>query len=563
MPSFDQRLFAGMRLSVDDKTVEARFGTVAHNTLLRDGTLKPYMEGRLALAAPNARTIWRFNDNLACCGPIKTWDTCVYVLSDFPAPGTCHEFEHHVLFYQDCAQPPQRYFPCADTYFPLLVAAPQRILTASLLASGILQNAPYAGPDARSYTYTWVDDFSTESAPALPSQIVKSYDDETWRLTGFDTPPANATHVRIYRASSFFETGEQVANPYNTSFQLVEEVALPFAGFYDDNRKLLDLDYGTLQTEENCDPPCMTQVAATESGYAVGFKGNDIYFSERYEPHNWPTKFRTTLAHKIVAIAVQGDIVFAATTGVPYRINTAPTQQRQPAELDLTIDPLPYDENFPCLARHSMVATNFGAMYSSRKGLVALQLRGTASLITRDRVDEDEWPRWSPNLAAWWNGKYIGVKNPTGRAFVLDVIEGAEGQRLDLGDFVTVDMDAFAIKSARDGRLYYATPTGVFAFNEGLVPMPYEYRTKTFRFAALVGMTAAKVVAHYGPPVQFELYAEDRLVYTKSVTNSKPFRLPHFGRFLDFQVRLTGTTRVRELHVGTSVFDLTEERQTS
>jgi hypothetical protein len=561
MASVFQRQFAGIRPAIDDINLDPRYAVTAHNARLRDSTLKAW-KAPARVSTDDAATIYRLADNQTCCGPLQTWSTCVFPLSGMPSPNTCHEFDQLVLFHPNCTIEPQRYIYCTGEVAPLVVPGPTRALVAYPITVGTLKDHPYAGPDARAYTYTWVDKFGIESRPAFPSATLKSYDDETWRLTGFDAPPPNAVAVRIYRASSYFETGETIAITNNTSFQLVSEVALPLAGnIYDDNKKLNELAYGTLLTDENCDPPCMEQVSATQAGYAVGFSGNDIYFSERYEPHNWPTKYRTTLPHKIVALVVTGDIVFVGTTGQPFRINTAPAVPANGStQVDLTIDPLPYDENYPCISRYAMVSTSFGAMYTTHKGLVALQPRGPAALVSRSRVDEDDWLRMAPNLAEWYNGKYYATRSPAGRGFIFDMREGAEGE-LDIGDLVTVDLPAKALHAGRDGHLYFShvDGSGVYRWNAGPARTEYIYTSKQFRLPGVVGMSAFKVVADYGAPVKFELFADRRLVYTTLVSSAVPHRLPRFGTALLYQVRLTGTTRVREWHVGAAVADLTEE----
>ncbi len=560
MASIAQRHFAGIRPAVSDRNVDPRYATTAHNVVLRDSSLKAIRTDTQVLPDV-ARTVLRLPDNQTCCGPLIAWPGCVFPLVGMPAPKTCHEFDQIVIFPQRCEGEPQRYLPCVPEYAPLVVPAPRRVLSLTRLATGTLETHPYAGPDARAYTYTWVDKFGVESPPALPSVLVKSYDDESWRLSNFDAPPPNAVAVNIYRTSSFMETGEAIPIAPQTSYQLVEQVPLPLVGgVYVDRRRLIDLDYGTLQTEDNCPPPCMEQVFNTQSGYAVGWAGNDLYFSERYEPHNWPTRYRTTLPHRVVGIAVTGDFVFVGTTGQPFRINTAPAlPANQQAVVDLTIDPLPYDENYPCLGRHTMVSTSFGAMYVTHKGLVALQPKGAAQLISRDRIDEDDWMEMAPNIAAWHNGKYVAVRAPAGDGMVFDVRDGAEGN-LDMGDFVTVDLPAVALHSGRDGFLYYAhRDGGVYRWAHGPDLREYVYTSKVHRFPGVVGMTALKIVGSYGPPIKFEIYVDGRLAHSGLRSHSRPQRLPAIGRGLEFQIKLTGTTRVHEWHLASSVADLVEE----
>jgi len=560
MASIFQRQFAGIRPAISARLLDPRQAVRAHNVRLHDGALRA-RPADVLVRPEEARTILRLNDTQQCCGPLVTWPDCVWPLPGLPAPSTCHEFDQLVVFPSRCAEAPYRYMLCTGEKEPLVVLAPLRPLVAQRISDGALRSHPYAGPDARAYTYTWVDKFGVESPPAPPSPVVTGFDDEHFLLTGFDDPLSNVASVRIYRSGSNMETGEQIQIAPNASFQLVEEAPISAiaTGSYTDQRRLLELDYGTLMTEEDCPPPCMEQVFSTSSGYCVGWAGNDIYFSERYEPWNWPTKYRTTLPHRIVGIAVTGDFVFVGTTGQPFRINTAPsTPANQQAEIDLTIDPMPYDENLPCLGRGSMVSTSFGAMYAARRGLVALQPRGAAQLLSRERVDEHDWLNYAPNIAAWIDGKYIGVRAPAGAAFVFDVQDNTEG-RLDLGDFVTLDLPAMALHMGRDGFLYYAhNDGGVFRFAAGADLRVYEYTSRIHQLPGVITVTAGQVVGDYGSPVEVAITVDGRLGWKGSVQNSRPFRIPAL-RGTEFQVTLRGTTTVHKWHIGAGVMALSED----
>jgi len=568
MPSVSNRVFAGIRPAITERNLEPRYAQRAHNTRLRDGSLQPFLAPKLVdSAAYPIRSIYQTRDNPDCCAKILTWDHCTSVIE--PTDPGCHGFGGIVVFHNDgdCTEP-QRYFPCEDTWYPLVVPQPTSPLAAQRVAAGQLEQEVAAmgevsgrGPDERSYTYTWVDRFGVESPPAYPSAPVFAYDDEVWRLSGFYSPPSNAVCVRIYRTSSTFEDGTKVANPFDTSFQLVEEVPVgagaTWAGVYIDSRRLIDMDHGTLLTEDDCPPPCMDQVVMTEQGYGVGFKGNELFVSERNEPHNWPEKYRHTLPDKIVAIANFYDWVFIGTTGAPYRMKVVWTKMGD--ESDTQVDILPYKEVYPCLSQRAFVATNFGAMYGTYKGLVQLFPDSNAVLVSRQREDEDDWYHdRAPNTAAYVNGKYFGARVPSGNAFVFDVQERAEGA-LDLGDFVTVDWTPHSVHVGRRGQLLFSTGNNLYEWNASVSRMVYVWRSKRFRLAGHVAMSAAKVVGDYGPPVLFRVWRDGKLYYERQVNHSNPFRLPPAGRGLEWEFEVTGSSQVYEVHISTSFGELVEE----
>jgi hypothetical protein len=560
MASIQQHVFAGIQPAIDDKHLDPRNAVTAHNTMLRDHTLRPFRAPLKVENTASTRGLYLVRDTGTCKGELRIDDVCSFVL-DLPGLGPCHGFDQVVIFYKNCQKQPQRFFPCSGEYAPLVVPRPQAVLNIIRTVAGTIEtNIDGAGPDARSYTYTWVDKFGIESPPAPPTVTVQSFDDETWALSGFGVPPANAAFVRVYRTTSPFSDGNKVNPEADTSYQMVSEVPLPLVGnIFIDNKRLINLDYFTLMTIDDEPPPKLTKVMSMQSGYAVGYSGSSIYFSERHEPHNWPSKYKVTLKHRITGLAVFEDTIFVGTTGKPYRIFTKTNVAQSAIPVaELMSEVHEYIEDYPCMSGGSMVGTNFGALYTTRDGMVALQPRGAAQLITRPLVDQDMWLRFMPNLGCWHNGKYFGIRAPTGKGFILDVKEGAEG-KTDFGEFVTIDMDATVIHAGHDGLLYFAGKTGVYIWHKGTGDLTYTYKSKVFRQSDRSIVTAAKVVADYGTAITFTLYADGVKRYQTQVTSSAPFNLPRVGRALDYQYELRGTTRVREVHLGTTRWSLASE----
>jgi hypothetical protein len=568
-------VFGGIKPAVHDLNTQPQQAQRAHNTPLRDTQLKSFRTPLASTAsrhfgdASAVKSLHMFPDSDTCCStkPV-TFDRDVSVVHS-PDPGGCHGFEGVVIFPCD-GTPPYRYFRCEDETYPLVVPQPVRTPRVTLLDAGTLKDAPANEnkmPDERSYTYTWVDRFGVESPPAPPSASTLTWDDQVFRVDQFDTAPANAACIRIYRSVSPFTADVNAGLDLDASFQLVEEVAVTGGSpvpAYTDLRRLRDMELGTLLTYDNCPPPVMDQVVTTEMGYAVGFHKNRLFISERYEPHNFPERYRFTLPDRIVGLAAHYDTVFIGTTGRPYRTNVSPAAasgSRDGVNADMIAEPVPYTENYPCLSRWTMVSTNFGAMYGSHKGMVALAANGNAVLSTRDRVDEDDWVNFMPNIGAWHNGKYYGSRSPVGVSFVMDVPDTSEGA-LDIGDFVTIDWHPTAVHSGPDGQLWYLEDVNgapaVHVWDAGPGVMSYEWVSKTFRQPGLMQFSAAKVVGSYGPPVVLTIYADGRIFDEVTVENNRPFRLRRNGRAINWSFRLQGSTVVNEVHIATSMTELAE-----
>lgn len=567
MPSLRQVTFDGMKPAVDTLNARANQAQLASNISLRTSVIRPIRAPRDRTADKHfgdptlVRAVHLLSDTDECCGGPVTFDSAVSVVTT-PDPSHCAGFEGVVVFPCNCANEPYRYFKCDDTTYPLVVPQPQRTLVATLTGQGTkyLNEQEYQGGDERSYTYTWVDRFGVESPPAIPTPSVYAFDDQTFTLNNFDTAPDNAVCVRVYRTTPSFEGSGADTPQFDTDFHLVSEIDLTdgsFVGAFIDNIQTLDMSFGSLLTERDCPPPCMDQVVTTESGHAVGFHKNQIYLSERHELHNWPEKFRMEIPHRIIGIVAFYDWVYIGTSGPPYRMQVQPSNSGN--EADTFVEPIPYQEHYPCLSQHAMVATNFGAMYPSRKGLVALASNGSAALVSRDRVDEEDWLNdWVPNLGEWHDGKYYGVRAPSGRAFVLDVVDNSEGP-LDIGDLSLIDMAAVALHSGEDGRLYYLTPESQLrTWGDGDTPMTFCYLSRDFRSNGLMTYTTAKVVGKYGAPVKLTIYC-DGMVYDEiDVPNSEPFRLARGGLGLNWSFKLEGSIPITEVHLATSVQELSE-----
>lgn len=558
--------FGGIIPGTSARLLPAANGTVAHNVRLIDGSLQPEpAPGLVRTEAYEIKDIYVPAAGECCAAPL-TFPHCASVTE--PAdPGACCGFDHVVVW--DHCNGYYRQDRCGTTKYPLVVDAPTKTLVATLTGQGTTTVA-----DARSYTYTWVDQFGTESQPAPPTAPVQARDGDVFELSNFGDPPANAVAVRIYRTSSEFEgfksASKDTTQPVGTTFQLVEELTLPLAGgTYTDTRRLKDIEFGTLTTHEQCPPPgCMDQVVLTDQGYHVGFHGNELYVSERNEPGNWPQKYQVTLPDKIVAIVAHHDVVLVGTTGQPYRVSIGFKPDRDQADAEVT--PVPLDGMYPCLQRQTMVATEFGALYVSHLGLIEVRAVGTtvAKNVTEDLIGRQEWPKVAPNIAAWYNGAYYGVRAPSGKGFRLefptmrdragsttsfDMTAGVTQHGVQL---TTFDMPAAVIHAGRDGWLYCASGKELHRWAAGPAKMTYRWRSKVFQFWRLDRLGAVQILGDFGKPLEFRLMSAGTLVYSRTVNSSAPFRLPaHCARY-EWQFELSGTTRVFAVKAAATIEEL-------
>ena len=575
----------------------AAFADVARNTLLRDGSLRAMREDRVMQALPFTPKTMIKLPAFSCCAGLYVLPYCASVI-EAPALNCCPCDGQILSFSAECcpdgSTDHKRCDPCTGECWPLVVPPPllppvvQSTSVTAMLSCGhttatgctaLRCASPGSsavdtgcnvssgkGAEDTAYILTWVDQFGVESPPSPPSLPMVKWDDQIVTLSNLaQTPPANAVAQRIYRVVRDYPVTEN-SSAGHASFQLVTERGLPLMDTFEDSLRLCDLPGGTLMTLEDCPPPpCMEQVILLDSGYYVGFNCNELLFSERHEPWNWPTRYTKKLPDKIVAIAALGDVLFVATTGVPYRVKLTPnyggindglpSQERiQGFDTEFVVDAIGV-EAYPCVGRKTMVATSFGAMYASHAGLIALRVdAGVATNVTKSRIGEERWREWIPMKGAWWQGHYIGLRPHSGNGFMLEV--PSDTRSMELGDFVEVSFGCTDIHAGRDGRLYGVAGSNVVSIFEANTQRRYNWRSRVFRAASYTQMGAAKVVGEYGPGVEFKFWVGGKLAYTRIVLDGRPFRLPKVARGTDFVIELSGTTTVNELHIGPNLRSL-------
>lgn len=395
MPAIRLFRFDGMRPAWDDRLLEETQAALCNNCYLYSGALQGWIQPTLIWSLKNtaAARVYRIpqsQQNIGITAP-SYW-------LEFTDPDT------------DVIRSPvvddvyQRY------YFASPSQAPQYNTLSRIAAGGNNQNAPFllgipkpicspgitvtGGANAsttRSYAITWVTAYGEESGPSDFS-ISDGFADSTWTLTltpptqaadtnKTATPTRNIQFVNIYRtvtsaagsAVYFFVTQQPIATTTYIDNNTDDTVAL--------NNQLQTIGWGP--------PPSDLQgFVSMPNGFFAGFRQNEVWFSQPFYPHAWPTSFILTTKAPIVGLGVTGNTLVAATQGAPEAFTGLSPGVMSPVSIGTT--------SYPCTSRGSIVGADQGVFFTSPAGLVLVTPAGFPTVFTEGWITREKWSTLTP-----------------------------------------------------------------------------------------------------------------------------------------------------------------------
>lgn len=336
-------------------------------------------------------------------------------------------------------------------------------------------------------------------------------------------------------------------------------------------------------------PANMRGIIIMANGIACGFFGNEICFSEPFKPYAWPVAYRQTYDQDIVAIGVTGTTLVGMTQGNPFTITGV-----EPVTMGGGMQKL--GVAWPCMSKRGVASFPFGVGYPAPQGLVII---GTQSdIVTQDLFTQKEWGDLNPEtfVAATADNRYYAgyYANEKNQMFVIDKTETAA--------FISINQGVTAVWSdPLTGKLYVAVEKKVYEWEgDPGTKLSYEWKSKQFLTASPLNYGAAKIDADFEmteaeifgavdahaaiiasnrvlitsggtddgladsalgeyevggdamqalPPLsidslQFQFWANNRLMLTKQVLSTRAFRLPAGYKADNVEVVVSGNVKV-------------------
>lgn len=449
-------------------------------------------------------------------------------------------------------------------------------------------------PELRGYRITYVNECGEESAPSPVSNLIDIRNGDGAIVVDTNTPPANAIKRRYYRSATT-SNGETV-------WLYVDEDVIQDTTFVD---SVCPNALGEVLPTENHEPPseCLDGVALGRNMQTVVWSENQFWVSEPRLPHAYKPETRVTLQYPIQFIAghttlVEGTTHFdiaIATKGYPYMGQIRDDGQTTIRELEYW---------YPAVSPFAWGVQNGVVYYAAEAGLIGI-VGAKVEVATDDYMTEREWAKFMPatmritgydqRLFLWY------TKRDGTRAGLLLVAPTTDKRRppslsrLTLtvkSAYASPDMDMFMLIGtevykwgAGAGYMKYTWWSGVEVNSANWFPTVFKIvgdDVPTYSRGAQRALTEYELwrkthcdlsdsvffdehpalrpymqqILGDGADVMFTLYCDGREIYSRRVRHAAPIMIKRVRRGIEWSVKVSGTTELRELHLQKSLNDL-------
>lgn len=411
------------------------------------------------------------------------------------------------------------------------------------------------------YVYTYVTEWGEESAPSPASNILLRTTSQRTILTGLPTaPPAGEHNIRSYR---LYRSNTGISG---TAYQFLAEVILSTtSNTYTDNTTNSLLGEVIPSTDWIEPPEDLVGFTNMANGITAAFHNNEVCFSEPYKPYTFPLAYRYSVDAPVVGIAAMGNSLVVTTEGSPY-IATG----NHPSSISM----YPTNQPYPNLSKRGIVNIGTGVIYPTFEGLVFVS-GSRPSLSTAQLFTRKEWVPFYPAtlFGRFYDGKYIGsYTTPTGE--VKGYVYQSMADRIPI--FTETNITAMAAYSDLEtGEYYFITNNKLYQWDADTTPYStqnwwskeYSFE-KPLNFGAVIieyddsiaddsdflasiieeNLSLGQPTGHMAgnevgilemgideyetaPDVQvnsviFQLYVDEELKWSRTVSNNKMFRTP-------------------------------------
>lgn len=548
--------FGGIVPRVAEHNLDVNQATIAHNVRLRNGRIEAWRE-RCPFAAyeEGMRSFHIYNQQ------VLSFPEQVQVAEVSPDYGrlfiTGRSLQAEVLTVR-----------CDGKLSSTLLGVPAPTTAPSVGGTGACSRAS----DARSYVYTYVNQWGEESAPSPASAEITIADGSAVSITGLVSPPSGygIEAINIYRAVTGLRDISVKEQHPETEFLLVDSIPATSHN-YMDTIALVDLGYSLETARTQTPPKGLRNICSLPDAIRLaGCTTNRVYLSEPFQLNNWPVKYELTLDHNIVHMGVLHDQLYVTTDSIPYLIKVADCANDQCNTVTRFDTELP---DISCGYTRGALMTKHGYIYASNVGLILLRPNATYTVLTTKWFSPEQWAEVAPETVrlGYYQGFLFCVTNRVSFCINIDGDIYGDMRGTELSTLSDFPVDMF---TSSTGELFMFEDGAVTVWDHGTTFRPYCWESRPLTGQDPADGTISLTQTHVSPRgsawspasakiktgglVHFTLKTPEVVTYARDVYAEEPFRLPRIGRHLWYKVRLEGTSTVEFITFGTANFTLNQ-----
>lgn len=416
--------FLGIMPRTSERLLPDMAAQIAENVILTSGEIRPTREPYLVYA-PGAiadmHAAYRAYNGTT--EKWRTWQFDVDVVRGSLSP----DVEQRYYWTGDSCPRYATFTNFGTTDWALGMPAPATAVTAT-------PSGGTGATESRFYAYTFINSLGEESAPSPVSALATGKVDGTWTISGFSAAPTNDRAVN-YNQTSLKQRLYRTAGSAG-SFQLVAERTAGSGDWSDTVLTAAMMGDDLLSDGWSVPPLNLKGLISLPNGALAGFRGNELLFSEQYQPHAWPSSYRYQTESEIVGIAAFGTTVVVCTRSRPYVADGVTPDT-------ITLESV--TDVWPCMSKGSVCSVGDGVVFSTKHGLAYVGASGS-KIITTGIFAATDWGELSPDTMKCrsTNGRLYLLYKPAGNAqsqlLRIDMLENGMTTTLT-GDANTLYVD--------------------------------------------------------------------------------------------------------------------------
>ena len=347
-----------------------------------------------------------------------------------------------------------------------------------------------ARADTQSQTYRITYGTACEEGPAsCPTNVVKRNKD-TEVIIELPEPPDSmwcADTVRIYRQEVLWDSEQGLVefNPnaieagwtsasVESDYFLVATLDIHHRFWKDKGQTCTN---NLLISEGYLPPPEGMMIAdETTSGSLVGWKDNEVFFSERNSYHAFPHKGVHCFPDEVMNVCVCGDTVFVFTCHEVYLLSDSVDCQDTSARTVQVLKDAPKPVGVSCGQLPD------GVLYISNQGLARLTSSGSVSLVSDRTFEKDDWSLLGPShISLKISCRRVFLRVPGGQVYIWDLTFDETGSLP--ADVTTLSFCPDQWVCDEKDHLYFLHHNTIYQFNAGGDYMRMNWKQAEQRFA--------------------------------------------------------------------------------